>query len=109
MAGMELRAYSRRGPQGPRRSRQVVREPIHALLELPIGHLALTAGHSDPIAKRVCRMLKEVCDIQGHGNESRTCYRFQVNPNPGVSEEIIAAVTSTPVPADETGAGRRMP
>jgi hypothetical protein len=55
---------------------QVVGQPVRAFLELAIGHLPVTAGQRQAIREGVHSMLEEIGNVQGHGNESRTCYRF---------------------------------
>ena len=53
---------------------QVMGQPAGALVELAVGDLPVSAGHRGTVGEGVRRVLEEVGEVQGHGNESRTCY-----------------------------------
>jgi hypothetical protein len=69
-------------------SGQVVSEPVDALVEFGVGHLAVAAGHRRAFAECIGSMLEEVGKVQGHGNETRTCYCSGQPSSRAQSEEI---------------------
>jgi len=55
---------------------QVMSQPVGPLLELAVHDLPVAASHRGAITEGVYGVLEEVGEVQGHGNESRTCYCF---------------------------------
>ena len=53
---------------------QVMSQPVGTFLQLAVGQLPVAAGHRGTFGEGVRGMLEEVGEVQGHGNESRTCY-----------------------------------
>jgi hypothetical protein len=51
-------------------------QPVGSLLEFGVADLAIAAGHRGAFGEGIRRVLEEVGEVQGHGNESRTCYCF---------------------------------
>ena len=57
-------------------SGQMMSQPVGPLLELAVRDLPVAAGYRGTFSEGVHGMLEEVGEVQGHGNESRTCYCF---------------------------------
>lgn len=53
-----------------------MRELVAAGLELGERPLLLTADQGGPVRVEVDGVLEEISDVEGHGNQTRTCYRF---------------------------------
>src|SRR5260370_12717253 len=75
-----------------------MRQPVGPFLELAVGDLPVAAGHCDALGKGVRGVLEEVGKVQGHGNESRTCYCSGQAFADGRNEEIAPMTDS---PADD--------
>src|SRR5260370_7130551 len=75
-----------------------MRQPVGPFLELAVGDLPVAPGHCDALGKGVRGVLEEVGKVQGHGNESRTCYCSGQAFADGRNEEIAPMTDS---PADD--------
>ena len=93
-------------PRPDSESGQVMGQPVGPLLEFGVGDLPIAAGHRDTIAEGVGRMLEEVGEVQGHGNESRTCYcsgqAFRMPEMGGIAVTATAAHDT----GDASGSGQ---